>query len=378
MSRRARGEGSVFKRSDGRWAGELVLGWRDGRRVRKFVYGRSQTEALRKLKAAQRAQDDGLPQPSERATVGGFLRAWIEDSATVRLRPSTLQSYNSIAAGHLIPAFEKTRLAKLTPADVEHYVASKSRAGLSGYSVRNHVALLRKALNDAVRWGLVPRNVAAGVKPPRLREAKSRPWVQAEAQQFLAYIQSDRLEALFALALGLGLRQSELLGLTHAAVDLNRRRLQVRAQLRRHHGGFWLEEPKTPRSRRTMSLELPLVDAIRRQRVVQKEEQLLAGPLWRGNELDLVFTTELGGPISAATLSRRFHALCAEAGLRQVRFHDCRHTYGSLLAEKGVPMRTAMDLMGHTQISTTAQVYQHVSEESMQDAAARVAGALWR
>ncbi len=250
--------------------------------------------------------------------------------------------------------------------------------GLSGYSVRNHVALLRRALNDAVRWGLVPRNVAAGVRPPRLRDASSRPFDEAEAQQFLAHVQGDRLEALFALALGLGLRQSELLGLTHDAVDLNRRRLQVQAQLRRHHGRFWLEEPKTARSRRTMSLELPLVEVVRRRRVLQKEEQLAAGPAWQGNELGLLFNTELGGPISAATLSRRFHALCEGAGLRRVRFHDLRHTYGSLLAEKGVPMRTAMDLMGHTQISTTAQVYQHVSEESMQDAAARVARALWR
>ena len=379
MSRRGSNEGSIYRRQDGRWVGAISMGYApSGRRRRRHVFGKTRAEVVKKLAADTRARSSGVQPEDGRTATGTYLERWLVDSAQGRLRPLTFQSYASVTRGHLIPAFRRIPLSKLQPLDVERHLRAELESGLSPHSVRNQHAILRRALNDAVRWGMITRNVAALVTPPRATQDARHPLSADEAQIFLAAVRDDRLAALYTTAIALGLRQGELLGLTWEAIDWDRSTLEVRGALQRYDGAFHLTELKTRRSRRTLSVPAPVLASLRARQDIQREEQRLAGPGWERNEFDLIFSTEAGGPLSAASVSRQFKRHLTRAGLRAQRFHDLRHAAASYMAAEGVPIRTAMEILGHSNIATTAEIYQHVAEESKRDAAERVAGLLWK
>jgi len=378
MTRRGNAEGSIYHRADGRWEARASLGCADGRRQRRAFYGRTRQEVARKLQAAQRALADGLPLPGERRMVGDFLEVWLKDSVALKVRPRTLQRYQEIVRLHLVPALGRVRLAKLTPAHVERMMNEALAAGQSPQSAAHHRAVLRTALNVAMRWGLVGRNVASLASPPRVPEREVRPLSRADARALLEAVKGDRLKALFTVALAVGLRQGEALGLRWQDVDLDGAALSVQRSLQRVGGQWLFLEPKTPRSRRTVPLPAPVVAALREHRARQLQERLRLGPAWEGETWgDLVFADEAGGPLSGFHVRRRFYMLLAMAGLPPMRYHDLRHGAASLMAAQGVPMRTAMEMLGHSQISTTANIYAHVAPELTRDAADRMEAALW-
>ncbi|HET8631551.1 MAG TPA: site-specific integrase, partial [Thermomicrobiales bacterium] len=191
----------------------------------------------------------------------------------------------------------------------------------------------------------------------------------AEARRFLDAARGNRLEALYRVALSLGLRQGEILGLQWADVDLDAGTLAVRRQLQRVDGAFRLMELKTAQSRRTLALPAALLAALREHRRRQLEERLLAGERWRGAAWDLVFCTRYGTPLDARNLVIYFKALLTRAGLPDIRFHDLRHSCISLLAAQGVSDRVAMEIAGHSQISLTKNIYTHVYDEAKRQAA---------
>ena len=250
MSRRGRGEGSIYKRKDDRWTAAISV---EGGR-RRYVYGKTRAEAATKLRDAQQARANGLPMPDGRVTVGEFLRTWLSDIASARVRPRTWRGYEQIARLHLAPALGRVRLAKLTPRHVERMMKEGLAARRSPRAVAHDRAVLRAALNAAMRWGLVGRNVAMLTDPPRVPAAEPRALTRADAQRILVAVEGDRLEALFTVALAVGLRQSEALGLRWSDIDLQGGRLSVSRVLQRYDGEFHLDEPKTKRSRRTVAL----------------------------------------------------------------------------------------------------------------------------
>jgi integrase len=273
---------------------------------------------------------------------------------------------------HLAPELGRTPLVKLTPEAVQRYMNRKQEAGLSARTVQYHHAVLRRALNQAERWGLVPRNVARLASPPRVQRPEVRPLTAEQARTFLAATKGDRLAPLYALALGLGLRQGELLGVTWDDVDLEVGTLAVRRTLQRYGGAYHLDEPKTERSRRTIPLPAGLTGVLRAHRARQLEERLRAGPEWEGDAWRLVFATERGEPLSPCQLTRRFQAALRAAGLPRQRFHDMRHAAASFMLSQGVPLRVAMEVLGHSQIAVTANTYSHVMPEIQRDAMERV------
>ena len=378
MSRRGNAEGSIYRRRDGRWECRLSLGCADGRRLRRAFYGKTRLEVARKLQAAQRALSDGLPLPGQRQTTGDFLQVWLRDSAASKVRPRTLQRYGQIVRLHLVPGLGRIPLAKLAPAHVERMMNEAIAAGASPRSAAHHRAVLRGALNVAMRWGLVGRNVASLAGPPRVPEHEVRPLSRADAKAILEAVRDDRLEALFTVALAVGLRQGEALGVRWGDVSLDGGTVTVQRSLQRVDGEWLFLEPKTHHSRRTVPLPGPVVAALREHRARQLQERLRLGPAWEGERWgDLVFTDEAGGPLSGFHVRRRFYALLAVAGLPPMRYHDLRHGAASLMAAQGVPMRTAMEMLGHSQISTTANIYVHVAPELTRDAADRMEAALW-
>ncbi|MBI4491372.1 MAG: site-specific integrase [Chloroflexi bacterium] len=374
--RRGHGEGSIYQAPDGRWVAVVDQGYVDGKRKRKVYYGTTRKEAAERLKTALHDQAAGLPLPSERLTVGQFLDQWLKDSAKPSVRPKTFSSYAQLVRIHLGPALGKILLAKLSPQDVQAFMNQKREAGLSPRTVQYLRAVLRRALGQALKWGLVARNVATLVDPPKSKRTEIQPLDATQATRFLEAVRGDRLEALYAVVLAVGLRQGEALGLRwqddegKRLVDLEAGTLTVRHALQRIDGKLQLVEPKTEKSRRTLALPAFAIDALRAHRVRQLEERLAAGSLWQ--EQGFVFTTSVGTPLDARNVVRYFQAHLARAGLPHKRFHDLRHSCASLLLAQGEQLRDIMELLGHSQISLTADLYAHVLEASKRRTAARM------
>ena len=373
MAKHGRGEGSVYKRADGRWAAAFTLA--DG--GRKYYYANTRREVAERLRAGLQTQSQGLPATNERERVGPWLTHWLADIATPNLRPKTIASYDAIVRRHLLPTLGRIVLTRLTPDDVERYCAAKAAGGLAPKTVRHHHSVLRRALREAERRGLIQRNVARLVTPPKAARFEVRPLTPQEARAILDATGRDRLAALYALALGLGLRQGEVLGLRWEDVDLPAGTVTVRQTLQRYDGAYHLGEPKTERSRRSLAMPEQLAGILRQHRARQAEEQIAAGKDWRGKDWGLVFASEMGEPLSGIQVTRRFQRLLSAAGLPRMRFHDLRHGAATVLLALGVDLRTIMETLGHSQISVTMDVYAGVIPELKRDAAERVGAALW-
>ena len=303
--RRGNSEGSVYKDKDGRWRASVHLGYSGGRRVRKLLSGRTRAEVARKLTAALRAAEMGIAATSERQTVAQWLQHWLEHVVTPNVRPKTLRTYSDIVKHHLEPELGKRPLVKLSPQDVRRFMKRKTNEGLSPKTVKHLRNTLRAALSVAVEDGLILRNVAAMVKPPRAENREMTAYTPEQAHQFLEAVRGHRLEALFSVALSLGLRQGEILGLGWDYLDLEGKRLTVRYQLQRLEGKLTLVEPKTERSRRTIALPQVAVNALLMHRARQREEKRVAGSRWV--ETKMVFTTGIGTMLDPRNLLRAFY-----------------------------------------------------------------------
>ena len=421
-TRRGRGEGSITKRSDGRWMARVDLGWQDGKRCRKTLYGRNRREVQDKLRETLHRTEHGMLPVPERETVGTYLLRWL-DSKKGGLRSRTYTSYEQVVHAHLVPGLGRVRLAKLTPQDVATWLSRHQANGASGRTARYARAVLRAALNQALRWELVARNAAALTDPPRYRAREIQPLTPDQAKDLLAAVVGHRLEALVSVGLGLGLRLGEALGLRWDAVDLEagvlsvrqtleraggdpvarrrltaeRRRLldeldaassrlarepvaarlvEVRKQLKAVQTTVQFAEPKTKRSRRTITIPRIVIDALHTHRARQLEERFEAGARWC--ESGLVFVSSVGTPLDARNLSRMFKAALREAGLPAIRYHDLRHTAATLLLAQGVDPRTIMETLGHSQISLTLNTYAHVVPALQREAAVKMHEVLTR
>lgn len=254
----------------------------------------------------------------------------------------------------------------------------EKEAGQSPQSVAHHRAVLRNALNTALKHSLIGQNAAALADPPHVPQREYDALTPAKAQAILLAIEGDRLEALYQLLLATGLREGEALGLRWEDLDLQGETVSVHRTLQRVDGQWCFLEPKTNRSRRTVPLPDMVAQALREHRARQTGERLLTGPAWQGEQWGgLVFTTETGGPLSQATVAHHFAALLAKTGLPRMRVHDLRHGAASLMAAMGVPARVAMELLGHSQIATTMNIYTHVAPEYGREAMERVSRGLW-
>lgn len=375
MARRGNSEGSIYQRADGRWVASLFEPQPMGPATRTSIYGRTRVEVAAKLRAAQHRVDTGRKVGNSRDSVGSYLERWLTESLPGSVRPRTLESYASTCRLHLIPALGHLRLGELDADHVEAFLAAKSKSvsargtDLSPRSVAYMHAVLRLALDNARRRGYVDRNVAALVKPPRVSRHEIVPYTVEDARTLLSVAASDRLYALYSVAVAIGLRKGEALGLHWSDVDLDAGTLHVRVALQRVGGRLEFAEPKTARSRRTISLPETSVEVLRDHRARQDAERL-AAVIWA--DCDLVFTTPIGTPIDPRNVNRQLDALIERAGIRRLRFHDLRHTCATLLLAQGVDLRVIMQILGHSTVSTTADIYIHVLPTLQQDAASRM------
>ena len=269
---------------------------------------------------------------------------------------------------HLIPAIGRIKLKTLTPAHVRGLYRAKLDAWLAPRSVLHIHRTLSKALKQATDDGLIPRNVAGLVKPPRPRREEIRPLDGEQVRTLFeaASASGDRLEVLYIVAVTTGMRRGELQGLKWEDLDLEAGTLQVRRSLSEPKGGWIFEAPKSGRGR-SIRLTRKAISALRQLRKRQLEERMQKAGLW--SDYGLVFPSAIGTPISGGNLNRSFKAILERANLPTVRFHDLRHTCATLLLRQGVNPKYVEELLGHADISLTLNVYSHILPD-MGDAAA--------
>lgn len=378
MTRAAPGESTIYRDESGRWHGYVSMGVRaGGGRDRRHVSGPKRADVVAKVRELEQRREAGSAGIAGRSyTVGTWLDHWLEHIARRKVRPRTFESYETMVRLHLRPSIGRQPLAKLQPEQVEGLYAQMLGQGLSTATVLRAHRILSRALKVAMQRGRVARNVCTLIDPPTVKRAESSPLTGEEARRVLAAALDQRNAARWTVALAVGLRQSEALGLRWADVNLDTGSLSVRRGLHRVTGqGVVFEEPKSERSRRTLALPAQLVEALRVHRAAQLTERMLAGPLWEDG--DLVFAQPNGRPLDRKADWRAWKALLSAAGVREVRLHDGRHTAATLLLSAGVHPRVVMDLLGHSQMRTTTDIYSHVMPALAREAADRMGATLW-
>ena len=346
----------------------------------------TKAEVVAKLKKAHRALEAGVENPTSRLTVGAYLDRWIE-GVPGRVEQSTAADYADTVRLHLKPALGSKVLTKLSVSDLNGLWASKRAAGYSANSIRIMRTVLRSALHQAEREELLVRNVAALSDPPRIGHGKGRSMSIAEAKSLLDAADGDRVEALYALTLTLGLRRGEALGLSWSDIDLESGSVDVRRQLRRERlpaeqqeatgrrTHLVLRDLKTKRSRRNLHLTPALDALLRSHRARQAREQLAAGPGWV--ESGLVFTTPKGTPIDPDNFANRFHRLCARADLGHWTLHELRHSAASIMLAQGTPLWVVSEVLGHASVAITKDIYGHLLGTEKQEATVAIADVLF-
>jgi integrase len=355
--RRGHGEGSIHQRSDGRWVGVAELGWSEGKRRRKYVYGNTQREAIDQLRQVQTATEAGLPAPDDSLTVEQHLTRWISLQPD-HLSANTIDNYSWAINSHLIPALGKKRLSKLTPTEVSVMLKSKVDAGLSASSRSRIRSVLVKALRQAEAEGLLQRNVAALAMSSPASVKAGRSLTQPQAKTLLKELEGHRHQALFTILLTMGLHPGEVTGLPWDLVDLDAGVLHVRQSLKRERGTLTVGDVKTPKSRRSLAIPSLALTSLRRHRADQARERLAVGSEWVDS--GLVFASEVGTPLDPANVRRTLAKTTEAAGLGHWTPNELRHSAVSLLSAAGVPIEEIADVVGHDGTRMTTGIYRHV------------------
>jgi integrase len=396
---RGNGEGSIFPYRNG-FAAYVWVTKPDGKRARKYVYGKTR-EIVHDKWIKLHGQAKAGPVATRIPTVGEYVTGWLAEVVRPNLAPLTYATYETFARLYILPGLGSMRLDRLQARDVQVWLnqirqtcqccaqgkdkarpAAKRRCCAlgkccgdipSGRTISDIRGALRSALSHAITEDLITKNVAAGVKLPTTRSRKRKAWSGDEARRFLecARAAADPFYAAYVLVLVLGLRKGEVLGLTWDDVDLDDAELSVGWQLQRVGGKLLHRETKTEGSDATLPIPPICVTALRYREKQQREAEARAGTAWHSTAL--VFTTRYGTPIEPRNFSRSYERIIAKAAVREITVHDARRTCGTLLADLDVHPRVAMQILRHAQFSVTMEIYTQVSSEATR-AALRMLG----
>ncbi|MET7853170.1 site-specific integrase [Streptomyces avermitilis] len=362
--RNPNGAGTITKRKDGRYQCAVYVLQPDGTRARKFAYGKTWAECDTKRRELLTKVDQGVPVPTKSAKLSDWLPYWLDNIVKPRRKLSTYDKYEAHVRLYLVPMLGSKRLESLSVADVRRFLTQLENRTTAATAKESH-RVLRTALSAACREELIARNVAGLVEPPRASSRELSPWTLDETLDFLAASRKDPLYAAFVLAIAMGLRRGELVGLRWTDVDLDKRVLYVRQQTQRRRGVLYDDDTK---NRRNRALPLPAmcIAPLRWHRMRQVAVRQRAGESW--DDGGHVFATRNGRPVEPRNMYRSFTRVAESAGLRVIRLHDARHGCATLLTAAGVAPRVVMEILGHSQISITMDVYTHVVQDTQREA----------
>lgn len=372
----AQGAGTIRKRSDGRWEARFTTGFdpATGKQVQKSIYGKTQKEVRERLSQAVTELDTGTYLEPTKDTVAEWLDAWLETYVTYSVKPYTSASYERVIRNYLKPSLGRVPLAALTAPQIQQFYNSLLvTRKLNPKTVRNIHGILHRALRQAMRLGMIRSNPTELCDLPKVRRKEIQPMETEQIAAFLEAIKGSPFELLYQVTLFTGMRQGEVLGLTWDCVDFEHKTLYVNKQLQKvpKTGGSYLLVPTKNGRGRVVTVASSVMSLLKRQRGQQAQAQLLAGPSWN-NELNLVFTNELGGHLVHEIVRRKFKEAVKSLGMSQERFHDLRHTYAVVSIESGDDIKTVQSNLGHATAAFTLDVYGHVSQKMRQQSAERM------
>lgn len=399
---RANGEGSIFPYRNG-YAAYVWVTKPDGKRTRKYVYGKTR-EIVHDKWIRLHQQAKAGPVATSVPTVRSFLDYWLSEIIKPNRAPLTYATYETFVRRYIIPGLGNKRLDRLTSRDVQTWINQVARtcqccaqgkdaarprdkrrccavgrccqSTPSTRTVSDIRAALRAALSHAQAQDLITKNPATAVTLATVRRRRGKSWSSDEARKFLesARRDGDPLYAAYVLVLVLGLRKGEALGLTWDNIDLDERELTVGRQLQRVRGQLLHRDTKTQASDAVLPLPDICITALRLRKAQQAEARSVAGKTWQ--ESDLVFTTRYGTPIEPRNFQRSWQLRCDKAGLRPITVHDARRTCASLLADLDVHPRVAMQVLRHARFSVTMEIYTQVSSNATREALKRLGDTL--
>ena len=362
--RRGRNEGTLYKCPNGRWRAQASL---EGSRA-SFT-ANSKAECQSWLRKMRNQAERGWNYAGSTMTLEEYLPIWLENSqASLRLK--THDQYRRTIEKHILHHVGKIRLKDLHTERVERFYASLLKSGSGVRTVRIVHAVLHRALEKAVRYGLILRNPTQGAALPQYKHAEMLVLDETQVSQLLVAANDSRHKALYHLAVITGMRMGELFGLRWSDLQWISGRIYVRRQVQYVPGHGWsFVEPKTRSGRRTIKLGEGVLQALQEHLVRQQEERTAVGERWVENEL--IFPSKTGTPMDASNLRLDFYQVLQNAGLPKIRFHDLRHTAASLMLNHGIPVIVVSKILGHSKPSITMDIYGHLYNE-MQDEAAQL------
>ena len=344
----------------------------------RMIHG-TKREAASALRDVLRRQELGVVVESKGMPLDTYLDRWLDDTAPKKRRERTVRDYREKLKRYVRPLLGMKRIDRLSPLDVQEMIGDLERKGLSPQTIRYAHAVLSAALGQAVRWRLIQANPCRDVELPKRRPREMAALTPAQCGKLREKLVGDRLEALFLRLLGTGLRPGEALALRWEDVNLDAGWLRVERTLGRKAKGVpWsFDEPKTPKSRRTVTLPPSVTRALLAHRARQAEDRLQAGAAY--GDLGLVFATPFGQPLDERNVvNRHFKPALVWAELPgAVRLYDLRHTAATLMLAGGAQVRAVADRLGHASAKMTLDVYAHTLEPQHDEATAVLEGALF-
>ena len=353
-NRRAKGEGSIYKEEfSGCWVAQITLP--NGQRKKKR--SKRQQVVRQWLHDQHSAVQSNLLLKDERLSVGEYLKRFVDDVAAHSLAPSTIRSYSYLIRDHITPEIGHLKLVSLRPDHLQTLHSKKLKEGLSKRTVQYIHAVIRRAFNQAVKWGLLYRNPTNAATPRRPERKPPQTLSVEQAKAFLKAVEDLPYFPLYFLAISCGIRKGELLGLQWPSVELKRGKIRVRYTLVDIQGKTHLGQPKSAAANRTITLPESVIEAL-------EQHQINAGA-----SEGYVFTTSTGNPISQRNLTRHFHSVLKEIGLPKMPFHSLRHSAATILLQSNVHPRLVQEMLGHSTIVLTLDTYSHVIPDHHEEAA---------
>ena len=362
--RRANNEGTIYQKPNGKWRAQISI---EGHRLSHT--GSTQRECQIWIKETRNQIDRGLTFKGADTKLGIFLDDWLGTISSSRSQ-GTYTLYRWTVEKRIKPFLGKKKIKDLRPDLIQFFYDRMRKIGHSKHAVHCMHKVLRVALNHAVKLGVIGRNPCTGTIPPKPKQSEMKFYDENQVIKLLKTAKDiqDNLYPLYYLAIHTGMRQGELMGLMWNDLDWERKTLDVRRQVRHFKGGgYTFSKPKSKSGNRRITIGEQTLSVLQEHKTQQMKEIQVTGEEWEN--LNLIFPSGVGTPLTASNIRRAFRKLIKASGLHKIRFHDLRHTAVSLMLNHGIPVLVVSKRLGHSKPSITMDVYGHLIPSKQEEAA---------
>ncbi len=365
--KRGNNEGSIYKLPSGSWRAQIYI---NGQRLGKTR--KSKIEAQKWLRETLGKIDQGYTADGSNTLLEVFLNEWLTSKSNA-IKKTTWNLYECVIRNHINPHFGKIKLSDLSPQKIQSLYNNKARYGIGDRTICVIHTILNSSLNKAVKLGAIHTNPVQATTPPVYETPEMQAYSEHEITQLLLAVKETSIEALVHMAITIGLRQSEILALKWSDIDWARNTLSVQRQLKRKfENQDYFSSLKTKSGKRTITLGINMTDKLREHHRRQSRIKSETGDRWIEN--DLIFPSQSGTPMNQRNLLRKFKMIIQESGLREIRFHDLRHTAASLMLNHGITPMIVANRLGHSKVSVTLDTYGHLLPGMQQEMADYIDG----